>query len=65
MDAASKARGRPRKEDADRLRPLTTNLAAGEYEALCRIARRRDLTLSELAREIIANRLFHYPQPPA
>lgn len=44
-------RGRPRKDPADRLVPVSSNVHISEYDALCRIAQARGVSLAVVLRE--------------
>jgi hypothetical protein len=43
--------GRPRKLDAERMVPVSTNLPPSVFDALCKIAVRRDVPLAVIVRE--------------
>lgn len=45
--------GRPRKPEAERLVPVSTNVSAALYAMLCRLARHRGMTVAALVRERI------------
>lgn len=54
---ADPRRGRPRKPEAERLQPVTTNLRPADYEALCALARAKREDVSVALRNLALNQL--------
>lgn len=52
-----KARGRPRKAEADKLQPVSTSVDPEVYAMLKRISEKRRIHVSEVLRRIITGRL--------
>lgn len=57
MTMARSRRGRPRKDEADKLQTVSVSIPPGVKRALNRIATRRGLKISEVIRRIIVGRL--------
>lgn len=55
VDSASRPRGRPTVEE--RGVPLTSWVKVSEYDKLCRLAQKRDQTVSSLVRSMLIVRL--------